>query len=346
MKSLAKDEGARVQAAVDLQAEAEKARLAGEAAQRRARFRSTLRYWIPLVLCCLLAFIPIVFFPDHTQMASDLFHNSVEEGVLPVCVPRNVFDSLKLSEASAVEHLEKIDELVKHIKTLEAERDTCQAASSLSQKGCKSEKNTFTGRLESCVSDLKLNEAKIVSHEKKIGVLEASNRRLQADVKAADAKVKKAKCFHVESTIDYKGVEYTYEELKAGKEPECTVPHTPFSKGVVISTSCDKTVRVTDTHLMSTTKGFQLAYSLKSGDVLFGDYDKEMCIVQAVEKETITQQYFGLNCVHSEVLASGLRASTFGDFHTLPSWYMTYVGGLVGLETASFLGEYIAEWFL
>ena len=152
-------------------------------------------------------------------------------------------------------------------------------------------------------------------------------------------------CFHVDSKIDYKGVEYTYEELKAGKEPECTVPHSPFSKGVVITTSCDKTVRVTDTHLMATTKGFQLAYSLKAGDVLFGDYNKDMCIVQSVEKEPITQQYFGLNCVHSEVLASGLRASTFGDFHTLPSWYMTYVGGLMGSDKASLFGKYIADWY-
>jgi hypothetical protein len=152
-------------------------------------------------------------------------------------------------------------------------------------------------------------------------------------------------CFHVDTKIDYKGVEYTFEELKAGKEPECTVPHTPSSKGVVISTSCDKTVRVTDTHLMATTKGFQLAYSLKAGDVLFGDYGKDMCTVKSVEKEKSTQQYFGLNCVHSEVLASGLRASTFGDFHTLPSWYMTYVGGLVGSEAASALGDYIAEWY-
>jgi hypothetical protein len=154
-------------------------------------------------------------------------------------------------------------------------------------------------------------------------------------------------CFHVESKIDYKGVEYTYEELKAGKEPECSIPHSPSSKGVVITTSCDnKTVRVTDTHLMATTKGFQLAYSLKAGDVLFGGYSNtDMCTVVSVEKEKTTQQYFGLNCVHSEVLASGLRASTFGDFHTLPSWYMTYVGGLVGTDAASSLGEYIAEWY-
>jgi hypothetical protein len=153
-------------------------------------------------------------------------------------------------------------------------------------------------------------------------------------------------CFHVNSKINYKGMEYTYEELKAGKEPECTIPHSPSSRGVMISTSCDKTVRLTDTHLMATTKGFQLAYSLKPGDILFGDYnDNQLCTVKSVEKEKTTQLYFGLNCVHSEVLASGLRASTFGDFHTLPSWYMTYVGGLLGTETASSLGEYVAEWY-
>jgi hypothetical protein len=97
---------------------------------------------------------------------------------------------------------------------------------------------------------------------------------------------------------------------------------------------------------MATPQGFRLAYSLKPGDVLFGDYDgHSLCTVKSVQKEEEVQQYFGLNCVHSEVLASGLRASTFGDFHTLPSWYMTYVGGLVGPEAASIMGEYIADWF-
>jgi hypothetical protein len=152
-------------------------------------------------------------------------------------------------------------------------------------------------------------------------------------------------CFHVDSRIDYKGVEYTFEELKAGKEPECTVPHTPSSKGVVISTSCDKTARVTDTHLMATPRGFRLAYSLKPGDLLFGGYgDEQTCAVLGVQKEQSEQAYFGLNCEHSEVLASGLRASTFGDFHALPSWYMTYVGGLLGSRATSQLGKYVAEW--
>jgi len=153
-------------------------------------------------------------------------------------------------------------------------------------------------------------------------------------------------CFHVDSTIDYKGVEYTYEDLLAGREPECTVPHAPFSYGVQVMTSCGKTLRVTDTHLVATTKGFQLAFSLKPGDVLFGDYSNtNHCVVQAVKKELTQQQYFGLNCVYSEVLASGLRASTFGDFHTLPSWYMTYVGTVLGAVQASRLGAVVAEWY-
>ena len=170
-----------------------------------------------------------------------------------------------------------------------------------------------------------------------------SNFRLE--ISTEDASDDDDVCFHVETKINYKGVEYTYEDLLSGKEPECTVPHTPTSKGVVISTSCDKSVRVTDTHLMATTRGFQLAYSLKPGDVLFGDYDDSRCTVRSVVKESEYQQYFGLNCVHSEVLASGIRASTFGDFHTLPSWYMTYVGGLIGSDTASHVGEYVAEWY-
>jgi hypothetical protein len=62
-----------------------------------------------------------------------------------------------------------------------------------------------------------------------------------------------------------------------------------------------------------------------------------------VQKEENVQVYFGLTCAHSEVLVSGLRASTFGDFHTLPSWYMTYVGGLLGFEYAASIGEYLTE---
>jgi len=154
-------------------------------------------------------------------------------------------------------------------------------------------------------------------------------------------------CFQSESVINYRGKDYTMEQLKAGKEPECKVPHTPQSRGVVISTSCNKTVRVTDTHLIATSTGFQTAVSLKEGDVLFGSMDDDVkCTVLSNKKETSGQQYFGLNCLHSEVLVDGIRASTFGDFHTLPSWYMYYSGMVVGPDLASRVGAYVAEWYM
>jgi hypothetical protein len=162
-------------------------------------------------------------------------------------------------------------------------------------------------------------------------------------------------CFHSDSLITYKDKIYTHSQLVNGEEPECTVPHSPLSKGVVVETLCtddqsilvtNKTLRVTDTHLVATTRGFQLAYSLKKGDILFGGFADtvgEKCVVELVRKEMSIQTYFGLNCLHSEVLSDGIRVSTFGDFHTLPSWYMTYVGGLVGAETASVIGDFVTD---
>jgi hypothetical protein len=136
-------------------------------------------------------------------------------------------------------------------------------------------------------------------------------------------------------------------ELVDGKVPECNVPHAPHSIGVVIQTTCDKTIRLTDTHLVATTKGYQTAVSLIAGDVLFGSEndDNDTCVVVGNFKESSVQQYFGLNCIHSEVLVNGIRASTFGDFHTLPSWYMYYAGEVLGVTKASKMGDYVAEWY-
>lgn len=104
---------------------------------------------------------------------------------------------------------------------------------------------------------------------------------------------------------------------------------------------------MTDTHLVATANGYQLAYSLRQGDKLFSDHisNDDVCVVESVTREKSVQQYFGLNCIHSEVLADGLRTSTFGDFHTLPSWYMYFVGGGLGMDWASELGDYVAEWY-
>ena len=156
-------------------------------------------------------------------------------------------------------------------------------------------------------------------------------------------------CFHESTSITYKGKTYSLADLQAGKEPECKIPHTPSSRGVVVTAKCKdqiRNLRVTDTHLVATSKGFQLAYSLQVGDVVFNDLEgANMCTVTSVTKEAKIERYFGLNCLTSEVLADGIKASTFGDFHTLPSWYMSYAGNLIGIDTASMMGDYIAEWY-
>ena len=157
-------------------------------------------------------------------------------------------------------------------------------------------------------------------------------------------------CFHESTIITYKGARYTMTELLNGAEPECHVPHTPSARGVVVSASCSgeereaKQVRLTDTHLVATSKGYQLAHTLRAGDMLFGDAEgSQSCSVINITKEERSAKYFGLNCVHSEVLADGLRTSTFGDFHTLPSWYMYYAGLALGPESASRLGDAVAD---
>ena len=153
-------------------------------------------------------------------------------------------------------------------------------------------------------------------------------------------------CFHEDTVITYKSREFSLEHLLNGVEPECHVPHVPKSRGVVVSTTCEKKLRLTDTHLVATSQGYQLAHTLRRGDVLFADFEgDEKCNVTNVTKEATIQTYFGLNCVHSEVLANGLLTSTFGDFHTLPSWYMYYAGLALGPQLASRLGNFIAEDF-
>jgi hypothetical protein len=153
-------------------------------------------------------------------------------------------------------------------------------------------------------------------------------------------------CFHEDTIINYKGNEYMLSDLLAGAEPECYVPHTPRGRGVTISTSCGRAVTTTETHLIVTSTGHQLARSLQPGDQLFGDFtgDKK-CVVTGVTRPVAAARFFGLNCVHSEVLANGLRASTFGDFHALPAWYMAYAGRILGPEMASHIGDTIAGAF-
>jgi hypothetical protein len=45
----------------------------------------------------------------------------------------------------------------------------------------------------------------------------------------------------------------------------------------------------------------------------------------------------------SEVLANGIKTSTFGNYHTIPAAWMKYASAIVGVERASRWGDSVVE---
>src|SRR3990167_1565192 len=96
--------------------------------------------------------------------------------------------------------------------------------------------------------------------------------------------------------------------------PECAIPHVVSTKhGLIITAQCGggaaaattKTLRLTAGHLVYTQRGLQAAQDLTTSDIVFSDLEEQhKCNVVSVAHERTTQQYFGLNCHNSQVLAS------------------------------------------
>lgn len=152
-------------------------------------------------------------------------------------------------------------------------------------------------------------------------------------------------CFHESSRITYKGK--TYEGMGAfADHPECRVPHIVRTGGVSVHTSCsDRALRLTDDHLIfSEGRGHVQAGLLKAGDVLFSDVDRTArCKVLSVVSEPHMQNYFGLNCLESVVLAEDVLCSTFGKYHAIPSAWMSVAGRVFGIDRASRFGDTVVE---
>jgi hypothetical protein len=151
-------------------------------------------------------------------------------------------------------------------------------------------------------------------------------------------------CFHHSSAITYKGVAYSLDQLRK-ETSECHIPHEVVtSDGVTITTSCAQSaVRVTANHLLKNDLGAWVkAGSVRVGDHLHG-HANQRCAVTSVVRESEPQRYFGLNCLESTVLVSGVQASTFGDLHTLPSLWMRLGGRILGIGLASTIGDAIAK---
>jgi len=152
-------------------------------------------------------------------------------------------------------------------------------------------------------------------------------------------------CFHLDTIINYKGKAHTYAEIRMNEE--CSIPHVVEAQGVIVTAKCGaktETLKLTDGHLVYTQRGLQAAGDLKKDDTLYSDLKETApCSILSISKESTTQQYFGLNCLTSEVLASGIKSSTFEKLHSVPAFWMQIMGRVLGVKKASALGDYIAE---
>ena len=84
------------------------------------------------------------------------------------------------------------------------------------------------------------------------------------------------------------------------------------------------------------------AEKLRAGDLLV-DSSGSPCKVLHVTARDADEDFVGLNCLDSQVVANGLKASTFGKLHHLPAWWMRIVGTIAGIERASRIGDWIAQ---
>jgi hypothetical protein len=123
----------------------------------------------------------------------------------------------------------------------------------------------------------------------------------------------------------------------------CFVPHIIHASGVKLSTACSNTMplRLSGEHLVWTPTGYVQADSLKVGDFLY-DQENNQCEINLVESE-LNQEYYGLNCEDSEVLADGWKVSTFGITHNVPSLWMKFSSKLFGVKLSSLIGDRFAS---
>jgi len=150
-------------------------------------------------------------------------------------------------------------------------------------------------------------------------------------------------CFHKDTEISYKGQKLRLSQLKESKV--CAIPHVVTSNGLKISTTCDGQLRLTAEHLVMTPDGWKKAIQLSTEDYLYsqihGNSDS-LCKITRIELEQ-NEEYFGLNCEESNVIANGYWVSTFGKTHHIPSLWMSVVSKFVGIHKASSWGDVIAN---
>jgi hypothetical protein len=124
--------------------------------------------------------------------------------------------------------------------------------------------------------------------------------------------------------------------------PECRIPHKVIADGIKIDTDAGHSLRLTNDHLVYTaSRGLVPAIELRTGEKLFTTMNADKtCTITRITPEK-GELYFGLNCLRSDVLANGIKTSTFGSYHVIPSWWMSGVGRIIGPQRASSIGDAI-----
>merc|ERR1711991_10459 len=153
-------------------------------------------------------------------------------------------------------------------------------------------------------------------------------------------------CFHEETPIVMKGKTYHLDDLQKN-HPQCAVPHVVEAIGVIVTAKCSseiKKLRVTRNHLVYTNQGLKSAGKLALADTLYEDHDESKpCSLISVEEEQKAEKYFGLNCYSNDVIASGLKCSTFEKYHGLASLYFKTIGRIIGVHHASKIGDKVYQ---
>lgn len=161
-------------------------------------------------------------------------------------------------------------------------------------------------------------------------------------------------CFHESTVISYRGRDVTLAQLRGSNVEGCRVPHVVRARGVVMQARCaaaatggkgeERFVRLTRDHLVFTPTGLRAAESVGLGDTVYADLAQSRpCVVYRLARESDEQTFFGLNCEESEVLANGVKTSTFGTYHTVPALWMKWASWVLGVDRASRWGDHVVD---
>ena len=133
-------------------------------------------------------------------------------------------------------------------------------------------------------------------------------------------------------------------DLMKEHNKECVIPHVrEHLNGVWIETESQQVLRLTKSHLVHTERGLIRAEHLRIEDKVYTSLDEKETTKVTLVKEDNDQTYFGLNCHVSEVLANGIKTSTFGNVHSIPAFWMTHVSKIIGIQRASAIGDSVAN---